>query len=105
LQTITSGEFGPAAFRRKEKAALGMFFHFFIAVTVASIGDPPQTDGLHSSTALYMASAVHLVMRRNVVPLFGALKREFSAKAFLAQLMIHIYCVGLPIALIMSYFS
>jgi hypothetical protein len=31
--------------------------------------------------------------------------REFSAKGFLIQLIIHIFCVGLTIALIVSHLS
>jgi hypothetical protein len=44
-------------------------------------------------------------MNRIIVPLSAAPKREFSAKAFLTQLIIHIFCVGLPIALVVSHLS
>ena len=44
-------------------------------------------------------------MSRVVVPLSAAPKREFSARAFLTQLNIHIVCIGLPIALIVGHFS
>jgi len=46
-----------------------------------------------------------MVMSRVVVPLSAAPKRKFSAKAFLTQLIIPIFCVGPPIALIVSHFS
>ena len=111
LQTIASGVLGPSAFQGgKRTAALGLFLHFFIAFTAASIYyaisrkmaillDHPLFGGL-----LY-GIAVHLVMSRIVVPLSAVPKREFSAKAFLTQLIIHMTCVGLPIALVVSHFS
>ena len=111
LQTIASGALGPSAFQEgKKTAAMGVFFHFFIAFFAALIYyaisrkmsaliDYPLFSGV------VYGSAVHLVMSRIVVPLSAAPKREFSAKAFLTQLIIHIFCVGLPIALVVSYLS
>jgi hypothetical protein len=82
----------------------------FIAFTAAAVYcaagremtmllDHPLLSGL-----LYGA-AVHLLMSRVVVPLSAVPKREFSAKTFLSQLVIHMCFVGLPIALIVSYFA
>jgi hypothetical protein len=111
LQIIASGAFGPSAFQGgKKTATAGLFFHFFIAFTAASIYyaisrkmtaliDYPLFSGV-----IY-GSVVHLVMGRIVVPLSAAPKREFSARAFLTQLIIHIFCVGLPIALIVGHLS
>jgi uncharacterized membrane protein YagU involved in acid resistance len=111
LQMIASGAFGPSAFQGgKKTATIGFFFHFLIAFTAAFIYyaisrrltfllDHPLLSGL-----LY-GSAVHLVMSRIVIPLSSVPKREFSAKAFLTQLVIHIVCVGLPIALVVSHLS
>jgi len=48
---------------------------------------------------------VHVIMSRIVAPLSAAPKREFSLKAFLTQLVIHICFVGLPIALTVTHFS
>jgi uncharacterized membrane protein YagU involved in acid resistance len=87
-----------------------MLLHFFIAFTAAliyytisrklsALVDYPLFSGV------VYGSAVHLVMSRIVVPISAAPKREFSAKAFLTQLIIHIFCVGLPIALIVSHLS
>jgi hypothetical protein len=50
-------------------------------------------------------SAIHPVVSRIIVPLSAAPKREFSARAFLTQLIIHIFCVGLPIALVVSHLA
>jgi uncharacterized membrane protein YagU involved in acid resistance len=111
LQTIASGALGSSAFQRgKKTAALGLFFHFLIAFSAAfayyaisrkltALIDTPLFSGV------VYGSAVHLVMSRIVVPLSAAPKRAFSAKAFLTQLIIHIFCVGLPIALIVSHYS
>jgi len=111
FQTIASGAFGPSSFQQgKKTAAVGLFFHFLIAFSAAFIYyaisrkmtaliDYPLFSGV------VYGSAVHLVMSRIVVPLSAAPKRKFSAKAFLTQLIIHIFCVGLPIALIVSHFS
>jgi uncharacterized membrane protein YagU involved in acid resistance len=111
LQMIASGALGPSAFQGgKKTATVGLAFHFFIAFAAASIYylssrtmtallDYPLFSGV------VYGSAVHLVMSRIVLPLSAAPKREFSAKAFLTQLIIHIFCVGLPIALVVSYLS
>jgi hypothetical protein len=111
LQMICSGVLGPSAFQGGKKTAMGgLFFHFFIAFTaalvyyavsrrMATLLDHPWLSGV-----LY-GVAVHLVMSRIVIPLSATPKREFSAKAFLTQLIIHIVCVGLPIALVVGYLS
>jgi len=110
LQRIASGALGPSAFEGgKKTATTGLFFHFLIAFTAAFIYyassrklailiDHPRLSGV-----LYGA-AVHLVMNRIVLPLSAA-AISFSAKAFLTQLVIHIVCVGLPIALVVSHLS
>jgi hypothetical protein len=111
LQTIASGALGPSAFQGGRKtAAAGLFFHFFIAFAAAFVYytisrrvtillDHPLLAGL-----LYGA-AVHLVMSRIVVPLSAVPKRKFSTKAFLIQLVFHMFFVGLPIALVVGRFS
>ena len=111
LQTIASGAIGVSSFQHgKKTAVLGFFFHFLIAFSAAfvyyilsrkltALIDSPLFSGV------VYGSAVHLVMSRIVLPLSAAPKRTFSPKAFLTQLIIHIFCVGLPIALIISRFS
>ena len=110
LQRIASGAFGPSAFHGgKKTAAAGLFFHFLIAITAAFIYyassrklailiNHPLLSGV------VYGAAVHLLMNRIVVPLSAA-TISFSAKAFLTQLVIHIVCVGLPIALVVSHLS
>jgi uncharacterized membrane protein YagU involved in acid resistance len=111
LQTIASGALGASSFQHgKKTAVLGFFFHFMIAFFAAlayyvisrkmtALIDSPLFSGV------VYGSAVHLVMSRIIIPLSAAPKRGFSAKAFLTQLIIHIFCVGLPISLIVSRFS
>jgi hypothetical protein len=111
FQGIASGALGTSAFQGgKKTAAAGLLFHFiiaFVAATVFYLLSRRLTillDNPFLSGAFYGA-AVHLVMNRIVVPLSAAPKREFSAKAFLTQLIIHVFFVGLPIAFIVSYLS
>jgi hypothetical protein len=111
LQTIASGALGPSAFQGgKRTATIGFLFHFLVALIAAAVYyatgrnlalllDHPLLSGI-----LY-GTAVHLVMSRIVLPLSRAPKRKFSAKAFLTQLVIHIVCVGLPIALVVARFT
>jgi hypothetical protein len=111
LQGIASGVLGKSSFQGgKKTATLGLFFHFFIA-SVATLIYYESSRRIFFlinhpffSGALY-GTAVHLVMSRIVVPLSAAPKREFSAKAFLLQMVIHICFVGLPIALTVSHLS
>jgi uncharacterized membrane protein YagU involved in acid resistance len=110
LQTIASGAFGASAFKQGNKTAVvGFIFHFLIAFSAALIyyAISRRLSALIDSplfSGVVYGSTVHLVMSRIVVPLSAAPKREFSPKAFLTQLVIHIFCVGLPIALIISRF-
>ncbi len=110
LQTIASAMIGQKAFgNRSSTATLGLGLHFLIAFTVATtyvvasryfiaLTKHPLLSGL-----LYGA-VVHLFMTFIVLPL-SSLKRRFSMTFFLGQLVIHMLCVGLPISLIVKYFS
>jgi uncharacterized membrane protein YagU involved in acid resistance len=110
-QGIASGALGASAFKGgKKTAALGLLFHFAIAFIVAAIyyAISRQLPVITETPALWGAIygvVVHVVMSRIAVPLSAAPKREFSAKAFLIQLVIHICFVGLPIAFTVSHFS
>jgi uncharacterized membrane protein YagU involved in acid resistance len=110
-QGIASGALGTSAFKGgKRAAAVGLFFHFLIAFLVAAIYYAISLS-LSILTARPILSGilygivVHVVMSRIVVPLSAAPKREFSLKAFLTQLIIHICFVGLPIAFVITHFS
>jgi uncharacterized membrane protein YagU involved in acid resistance len=110
-QGIASGALGSSAFSRgKKTAAVGLFFHFVIALTAAAVyyalsrSFPLLIARPFVCGAVYGA-VVHVVMSRIVLPLSAAPKRAFSAKAFLIQMVIHICFVGLPIALVVSHLS
>lgn len=109
LQFIASGALGTSAFKGgKKTAAIGLSLHFLIAVVAATFyfgisrGLPIILNRPVLFGVLY-GITVHLVMSRIVVPLSRTPKREFSIVAFLVQLVIHIFCVGLPIALTQSH--
>jgi hypothetical protein len=108
LQFVASGMMGTAAFEGgANTAAIGLALHFLIAAIWAALyfsaanswpvlmREPVLCGVLYGCT-------VHLVMSRVVVPLSRAAKRPFSWKGWLPQLVIHIVCVGLPIALLQS---
>ncbi|WP_348268096.1 hypothetical protein P8936_02325 [Edaphobacter paludis] len=110
-QGIASGALGSPAFSGgKRSATVGLLFHFVIALIVAAVyyALSRRLPGLIESPfvcgAVY-GTVVHVVMSRIVLPLSAAPKRVFSVKAFLIQLVIHIFFVGLPIALIVSHTS
>jgi hypothetical protein len=110
-QGIASGALGTSAFKGgKKTAVLGLFFHFAIAFTVAAIyyatsHKLPITTERPILCGILYGVIVHLIMSRVVVPLSAVPKREFSAKAFVTQLFIHICFVGLPIALTVAHFT
>jgi hypothetical protein len=111
LQFIASGVLGTSVFEGgRRTAGIGLLFHFLIAGVLATLyfevsrGLPILLNQPVLFGILYGAM-VHLVMSRIVVPLSRTPKREFSLAAFLVQLAIHVFCVGLPIALTQSHLS
>jgi uncharacterized membrane protein YagU involved in acid resistance len=56
------------------------------------------------SGALY-GVAVYFFMNLVVVPLSAAAKRPFSLRMMIVGVIIHIFCVGLPISLTVRRFS
>jgi uncharacterized membrane protein YagU involved in acid resistance len=111
LQFVASGALGPAAFEGGSKTAVfGLLLHFLIAWIWALIywAAADQWPVMLLRPVLVGAGfgvVVHLVMSQVVVRLSRAARRPFMWKAWLTQLVIHIVCVGLPIAIIQSYGS
>ena len=108
LQFIASGAVGEVAFKGgKRTAALGFFFHFLIAFTAtivyyaASRNFPVLVTNPIVCGILY-GTLIHLFMTFVTIPLSRAPKRKFSAAAFLSQLAVHMFVVGLSISLIVS---
>ena len=111
LQGIASGLLGPQAFDGGLATALfGLLCHFFIAFGaatvyfVASRAIRPLIQYAVVSGALY-GVAVYFFMNRIVLPLSAAAKRPFSLKLMIVGVIIHIFCVGLPISLSVRRFS
>lgn len=111
LQGIASGLLGPKAFDGGlATALLGLLCHFVIAFGaatvyfVASRTIPFLVQYAIVCGALY-GVAVYFIMNRVVLPLSAAAKRPFSLKLMIIGVVIHIFCVGLPIALSVRRFS
>lgn len=110
LQGIASGILGPKSFEGgRGTAVLGLGIHFFIAVVVAAAYYAASRKlGVLIEYAvlcgLLYGIAVHLFMSFIVLPL-SSLKRPFSVNAFVTQLMIHMFFVGLPISLVIRHFA
>src|SRR5882757_5828198 len=111
LQFIASGALGTRSFEGgKKTAAAGIGFHFFIAFSVAVVyyflhSRIPLIAANPVVTGILYGLGVHLVMSLVVVPLSAAPRRPFSAVTFLTQAVIHMFLVGLPIALVVRHFS
>ena len=111
LQGIASGLLGPRAFDGGfATALLGLLCHFLIAFGAATVyfaasrAIPILKQQAVISGVLY-GVAVYFFMNRVVLPLSAAAKRPFSLKMMIVGVVIHIFCVGLPISLSVRRFS
>lgn len=105
LQGIAAGLLGPRALEGGlATAGLGLLCQFLIALLVAtayyfiSRVFPSVLQHAVPVGAIY-GVFVYFFMQRVVVPLSAARKFPFSVKMMLIGVTIHIFCVGLPIAL------
>ena len=105
LQSVASGLLGRDAFAGGAATAiLGTLLHFFIATTAAAVYYaasrrlPLLTRRPVASGAAY-GVAVYLFMQHVVLPLSAVTKRPFDPAVAAPMVLIHIACVGLPIAL------
>jgi hypothetical protein len=105
LQGIAGGLLGPRTFDGGfATALLGLFCHFLIAFSAAAVyvavsrSVPLLLEHAFTFGPLY-GIVVYFFMNRVVVPLSAATKYPFSNKMMLIGVVIHIFCVGLPIAL------
>jgi len=111
LQGIASGLVGPKAFSGGlATAVLGVLCHFLIAFGAATVFLMASrvfgflVEHAVLSGILY-GVAVYFFMNRIVLPLSAAAKRPFALQMMLVGVVIHIFCVGLPIALSVRRFS
>ena len=111
LQGVAAGLLGPNSFQGGvATAVLGLALHFVIAFGAAAVyfaasrGMRVLVEQAALVGPLY-GIAVYFFMNRIVVPLSGATKFPFSAKMMLIGVVIHIFCVGLPIGLSIRRFG
>jgi hypothetical protein len=105
-QSIASGWLGAAAFKGGYKtAALGVASHFLIAFGAAAVFAfasrrwPWLVEHVYLSGALY-GIAVFWFMQLVVLPLSAiSFKQNLSWPVVMTGMLVHILCVGLPIAL------
>jgi hypothetical protein len=104
LQGITSVAIGPRAFTGGlATAALGLCFHFVVAFGAATMFYlvSRRMRFLLKRTLLCGALygiVVYFFMDRVVIPLFSHKPRPFNLKFAIIGIIIHIICVGSPIA-------
>lgn len=105
LQSISSGLLGVAAFGGGAgTAALGLALHFLIAgvaawvYSVASLRLPVLARRPLVWGPLY-GIAVYVFMTFVVLPLSAVPKRPFAPGMAAVMLLVHVVCVGLPIAI------
>jgi uncharacterized membrane protein YagU involved in acid resistance len=102
---------GPKAFDGGlATALLGLLCHFVVAfgaATVYFLASRPVPILIERAVvfgALY-GVAVYFFMNRIVLPLSAVAKQPFSMKFMIIGVVIHIFCVGLPISLSVRRFS
>jgi hypothetical protein len=111
LQGIAAGLLGPRAHEGGlATALLGLVCHFLIAFGAAAVYFMASRwivflvqHAVVSGVAYGVA--VYFFMNRIVVPLSAIGKRPFSFKLMVIGIVIHIFCVGLPIAFTVRHFS
>jgi hypothetical protein len=109
LQGIASGLLGPKAFTGGVATALlGILCHFLIALAAAAVyvmasrAAPFMLQHAVVSGAFY-GVAVYFFMNGIVLPLSAVTHRPFSLRLMIVGVVIHIFCVGLPISLIVRH--
>jgi hypothetical protein len=112
LRYIASGVFGKkASTGGMPMAAWGLFFHFVIAFlfTMIFFWIYPKIKFLSRNlimTGLVYGLLVWVIMNQVVVPLSSAQQGPFVLKQAIKSALIIMFCVGLPIALIIGkYYS
>ena len=106
LQYIASGALGPAAFRGGAlTAAAGLAFHFGIAfgasaAYVAASRRWPLLVTRPVACGIVYGVVVYAVMQLVVLPLSRVTRGTPTWSSIATMIVIHITCVGLPIALL-----
>ena len=111
LKGIATGVLGPSARQGGPGIAfLGLFLHFVIAFGAATVFFVASrfisflTERAVVAGFLY-GIAVYFFMQYVVIPLSAARRSPFSMRMMAIGIVIHMFCVGLPIALSVRKFS
>lgn len=111
LQSVAAGLLGPSSMDGGiATASLGLLCQFVIATLAASVfylvsrGLPFLVRQAVVSGVFY-GIAVYFFMSRVVVPLSRAHRFPFSFRMMVIGIVIHIFCVGLPISLTVRRYS
>jgi uncharacterized membrane protein YagU involved in acid resistance len=111
LQGIAAGLLGESAFEGGyATAALGLVCHFIIAFLAAAVFYAVSrkwsflVQHAAISGPLY-GVAMYFFMQLVVLPLSNAVRYPFTVRGMVIGVVIHIFCVGLPIALVVRRFS
>jgi hypothetical protein len=110
LQGIASGVLGPKAFDGGSKTAvLGLALHFVIALGAAAVFYAASRKlkflTRHAVISGFLFGiAVYFFMQYVVLPLSSFHKGPFSMSLTLIGIVIHMFCVGLPISLTVRRF-
>ena len=111
LRGIATGVLGPSARQGGlGTACLGLFLHFVIAFGAATVFFMASrfisflTERAVVAGFLY-GIAVYFFMQYVVIPLSAARRSPFSVKMTMIGIVIHMFCVGLPIALSVRKFA
>ena len=111
LQGIAGGILGPRTYDGGHATALlGLLCHFCIAFAAAAVyaaasRRAPFLVQHPVATGPLYGVGVYFFMNRIVVPLSRATKYPFSVKMMVIGVVIHIFCVGLPISLTARRFA
>jgi uncharacterized membrane protein YagU involved in acid resistance len=112
LQSVASGLLGRAAFSDDMRtAALGLLLHFLIMAVIASLfyvasRRLPVLTAQWLWSGLVYGALVYLMMSFVIVPLSAFPgKLVPSTAAFVEGIVVHMLCVGLPIAYITSRYT
>ena len=110
LQGIASGILGPSAFEGGSKTAvLGLALHFIIALGAATMFYTASRKlkflTRHAVISGFLFGiVVYFFMQDVVLPLSAYQKGAFSLSIMLVGVVVHMFCVGLPISLTIRRF-